>query len=267
MSEKTVVENSANLNSQNSLIEDLKNLGLKKGDVVLVHSSLSSIGWVCGGEISVIGALLKVIGQDGTLVMPAQTRENSDPKDWCRPAVPKEWHEKIRATMPAFDVINTPIKGLGSIAEVFRTYRGTKRSNHPVVSFTANGKQSTEIIKKHDLSSMFGMDSPLGKLYELHAKILFLGTDYDTCTALHLAEDLSNYSKLFVNGFAMIENGERVWKVVESIDYDSEDFEKIGLDFEKEHNVIIGKIGQSHSKIIDFKEIVDYGVQWINNNR
>ena len=52
-----------------ALARDLKALGVAEGDVLLVHSSLSSIGWVCGGEITVIQALLQVLGDTGTLVI------------------------------------------------------------------------------------------------------------------------------------------------------------------------------------------------------
>ena len=39
------------------IIKDLKDLGLKEGDTVIVHSSLSSLGYVEGGADTVIDAL------------------------------------------------------------------------------------------------------------------------------------------------------------------------------------------------------------------
>ena len=53
------------------LVEDLKNLGLEKGDTVIVHSSLKSMGQVDGGANTVIDAIIEVIGNDGTVLFPA----------------------------------------------------------------------------------------------------------------------------------------------------------------------------------------------------
>lgn len=49
----------------------LAELGLARGGIVLVHSSLSSFGHVAGGADCVIDALLNVLGPEGTLCMPA----------------------------------------------------------------------------------------------------------------------------------------------------------------------------------------------------
>ena len=51
-----------------SLQADFEALGIEKGMVLLVHSSLSAMGWVCGGPVAVIIALQEVLGETGTLV-------------------------------------------------------------------------------------------------------------------------------------------------------------------------------------------------------
>jgi aminoglycoside 3-N-acetyltransferase len=104
-----------------SLGRDLSTLGLSAGDTVLVHSSLRSLGWVCGGALAVVQALLDVLGPGGTLVVPAQTMGNSDPRHWSRPPVPESWWPVIREHLPAFDPAVTPTVGLGVIAEMVRT--------------------------------------------------------------------------------------------------------------------------------------------------
>ncbi len=58
----------------------LKEVGVKKGQAVMVHTSLSSLGYVCGGAQSVIEALLESVGEEGTIMMPTQSWKNLDPK-------------------------------------------------------------------------------------------------------------------------------------------------------------------------------------------
>lgn len=104
----------------------------------MVHSSLGKVGWTVGGPVTVIRALLDVLGTAGTLVMPAESPGVSDPSTWNDDRVKVEWHDTIRTHLPVFDPLTTPTT-LGAIPEAFRTFPGTLRSNHPLVSVCANG--------------------------------------------------------------------------------------------------------------------------------
>ena len=73
------------------------------GTVVLVHSSLSAMGWVCGGAVAAITALQGVLGSSGTLVMPAHSPGLSEPGKWQNPPVPESWWPVIRENLPAYD--------------------------------------------------------------------------------------------------------------------------------------------------------------------
>ena len=73
MKESEVIKNTQNGPvTVDSLVADFQKLGVKPGQTLLVHSSLSALGWVCGGAVAVILALEQVLGADGTLVMPAR---------------------------------------------------------------------------------------------------------------------------------------------------------------------------------------------------
>ena len=99
--------------TRDTLAGQLRELGVRRGEILLVHSSLKALGWVCGGPVAVVQALLDTLGPDGTLVVPTQTGDLSDPAVWSNPPVPEDWWETIRATMPAYDPLVTPSRGVG----------------------------------------------------------------------------------------------------------------------------------------------------------
>jgi len=268
LNELKVIEATENINTVTTIYNDLINLGVKNGDILLVHSSLSSIGWVCGATQAVVMALLQIIGGKGTLIMPAHSGSISDPKEWENPPVPMDWVQQIYENMPAFDALLTPTLGMGRIAELFRTLPKVYRSNHPQVSFSAWGKSAKHIVSNHKLTPGFGMESPLGKMYNLDAKVLLLGVGYDSCTCFHLSEALNEKMPKKRMGAAIIDNNEKIWKWFEDFNYDSDkDFEKIGEEFEKTNNVIIGKIGNAECKLFNMKIGVDFAKKWIQSNR
>lgn len=110
MSEADVIARTPFPRTRQSLAADLRRLGVASGMVLLVHSSLSSLGWVCGGPVAIIQALMDVLTPQGTLVMPAHTGDYSEPANWNHPPVPSSWVPVIRATMPAFDPRLTPTR-------------------------------------------------------------------------------------------------------------------------------------------------------------
>lgn len=100
VSEESAVDGSAAPVTADSLAADLRRLGVRPGQTVLVHSSLSSLGWVCAGAVAVVEALLTALGPDSTLVAPTHTGNLSDPSGWTNPRVPESWWDTIRAHMP-----------------------------------------------------------------------------------------------------------------------------------------------------------------------
>src|SRR3954451_5211693 len=113
--------------TRTSLGDDLRRLGVRPGAVLLVHTSVSALGWVCGGAQAVVEALLDALGPEGTLVVPTPTGGNPDPAGWGPPPVPESWWEPIREHMPPYDPRVTPARGLGAVVEVARTWPGARR--------------------------------------------------------------------------------------------------------------------------------------------
>ncbi len=179
MSESDAIDrNPQGPHTVDSLSRDLGRLGITAGMVVIVHSSLSSIGWVCGGGVGVVLALERVLGSEGTLVMPTHSGDLSDPATWENPPVPQSWWESIRDSMPAYDPFMTPTRGVGAIPEVFRRQSGVTRSMHPTYSFAAWGRESAYVTAGEKLDSAMDVDSPLGRLRELDGHVLLLGVGH-----------------------------------------------------------------------------------------
>lgn len=267
--EKAIVEQTKSPITISSLKKDFINIGIQKDDIVIVHSSMSKLGWVAGGPVAIIDALMETITENGIIAMPTMSTGNTDPKGWNYPAVPKEWWDIIRKEMPPYRPDITPVRGMGRISETFRKYPGVKRSMHPQCSIAAWGKKAHQIVEEHILEEMFGDRSPLGKLYQLNAKILLLGVNHENDTSLHYAEwkaKIPNHP-IAKYGAAILENGKKTWKRWEQIDYNSEDFERIGEDFEKSVKYKPKLIGQAESHLVMMREVVDFGVQWLLKNR
>lgn len=106
----------------------LRTVGIENGDVVLVHSSVSSFGYVESGADTVIDALLETVGNDGTIVMPTFT--------WG------SFHDKGKVL---FDLVRTPSE-TGKITEVFRRRKGVIRSTHICHSVAALGPHAQDVM-------------------------------------------------------------------------------------------------------------------------
>lgn len=254
---------------QSEIAEALRGVGLQSGDSVMVHTSLGKIGYVCGGAQAVIEALIETVGEGGTIMMPTQSWKNLDPETGVHwDADEADW-DRIRENWPAYNKAITPTNTMGAVAEMFRSWPGMVRSDHPARSVAAWGKHAQYLTLNHDLSDIFGDRSPIGKLYELDGKVLLIGVDYDKNTSIHLADVRAGYpgKHTCVEHSAVTENGKRVWKAYETLFVDGEDFIEIGAEFEAAHPVNTATIGGAKVRLMKQRELVDFAVEWIEKNR
>lgn len=253
-----------------SITSDLHALGVEAGQTVLVHSSLSALGWVCGGASAVVDALQRVVGEDGTVVMPTQSPGNRDPAHMEHPPVPESWYDTIRKQMPPYRPAVTPTRRMGAIAECFRNYPEVRRSAHPQHSFAAWGDDAAFVTEDHSLDYSFGEQSPLARIYDLNGDVLYLGTTHAKSTSLTLAEyradiDLGTETR----ASAVLVDGEREWVQWEDINFDDEDYLDCGAAFDREHPDAFktGNVGVGNAKLLDQRTLVDFGVEWFETNR
>lgn len=251
------------------IVDALRQIGIKSGQNIMVHTSMKSFGFVCGGPQIIIEALIEVVGEDGTIMMPTQTWKNMDPAYGVHWQEPKEWWNIIRDNWPAYDKDITPTNSMGAVAEMFRKWPGTLRSDHPVRSVAAWGKNAKYLVSNHDLSDIFGETSPIAKLYNLNGHVLLLGTDYDKNTSIHLADVRANYPSKHMeeNSCAVIKEGKRQWITYSTLYVDGEDFIDIGNEFEKSNKISKTKVGNADIRFMKQRDIVDFAVQWIEENR
>ncbi len=162
---------------QKDIEASLRASGIHSGDVLLVHSSLKSMGHVEGGAEAVIDACLEVLGSDGTLVMP--TLIQKDFADAYR-----TWH------------MDKP-SDVGLITETFRRRPGVLRSDQATHSVAASGALAGYLTRDHGRygkrigafgDTPFAVCSPWQKLYDLNAKVLLLGVNMSSNTCKHLTE-------------------------------------------------------------------------------
>jgi aminoglycoside 3-N-acetyltransferase len=151
-------------------IEDgLRRLGLARGDAVEVHSSLSSLGWVEGGAAAVVDALMGVVGEEGTLVMPAY------PLSKPLPLTEEEKARGILAKVRIFSQDYAGPTGMGEIADEFRGRPGTVLGSgiHRVCAWGRDAERHSQ---------------GLGYLLQVDGWVLLLGVDIHRCSSMHLAE-------------------------------------------------------------------------------
>ena len=179
----------ANVTSQD-IIRGLQRLGLASGHKVLVHSSLSSLGYVDGGADALIDAVLATVGQAGTMLVPTLTGS-----EMLSPDNP-----------PRFDPRQTPC-WTGRVPETFRHRPNAIRSLHPTHSVAAIGADALSLTQDH-LDSITPCDelSPYGKLaaYE-DGYVLFIGVGHESNTTLHHVEEIAGVDYHLQKSFARAE--------------------------------------------------------------
>ncbi|MDC2948275.1 AAC(3) family N-acetyltransferase [Streptomyces heilongjiangensis] len=154
----------------------------------MVHSSLGGTGT---GATAVRDVLLRALGPEGTLVVPAFTPENSDTSREYRRMVEgmtEQEKAEFRAGVLPFEQATTPCPSMGALAECVRSTPGAVRSAHPQTSFAGLGPRAAALLDGHDPHCHLGEDSPMARLYEADARILLLRVGFEVCSAFHLAE-------------------------------------------------------------------------------
>jgi aminoglycoside N3'-acetyltransferase len=163
--------------TKSDILKACEELGLKKTDTIIIHSSMKSFGYVEGGTTTVIEGFREYLSE-GTLCFPALRQ-----KDFGKAY--KDW-----------DINNTP-SDVGFLSESFRKYPGVLRSDQETHSVTAIGKDAEFITSGHRGGKpriclygdyAFSYTSPWQRICDLGGKVLFIGVQMKYNTMKHLVE-------------------------------------------------------------------------------
>lgn len=221
----------------------LLHLGVRRGGVLLVHTSLRQVGPIEGGPLGLIRCLRRVLGPDGTLVMPTMTDGET-----------------------VFDPRSTPTHGMGITAELFWRQDGVLRSTHPGGSFAAVGRHAERICAPQPLAPPHGAESPPGRVRDLGGQVILLGVSHSESTMMHVAESIANvpYSVAYP---CVVDVGGVVQRMmIPETDHCCRRFclmddwlRTRGLQRE-------GKVGNANARLADARDIVTTAVHYLEND-
>ncbi len=255
------------------LTRQLRDLGIARGDTLMTHVSLRSVGPLVGGASTLLAAILDAVGPDGNLMAFVSWRDSPYEETLGRDAPPPA----IAESWPAYNPSDAPsYPGFGAFNEVIRSHPGCRRSAHPDASMAAVGPDADWLVVPHALGSAYGPGSPIERFLAKRGKILSIGAGPDAITALHYAEAVAQIDgkRRVTYSMPLLHDGERTW--VTASDWDSNGIldeyalpegpdavERIARDYFAQVGVATGDIGAASSKLIDACDIVAFGVAWL----
>lgn len=252
------------------LMADLAGLGIAPGDCVLVHAGLRSIGLMIAGPDTLIAALRRCVGPDGTVMGYADWQ--GAPEAACDEEghILPEWREHVLPFDPAS---SRAIRDNGAFPEFLRTTPGALRSLSPGPSMVALGAKARWLIDPHPLDYGYGPGTPLARLVEAGGKVVMIGAPWETMTLLHHAEHLADIpGKRVVRwDVPFLENGQTVWRTVEEYDtgnpvvegLDDNYFDQVVHDFVASGGGQQGKVGAADALLVDAPAMTRFAVDWL----
>ena len=260
------------------LVGDLKALGVRPGDLLMVHASLRALGLarsqgVDDGAELLLAALTEAVGPTGTLLMILGTEYSLD---WVNQRPVAERAALLEGTEP-FRFADAPVlPEVGWVAEAFRRRLDTFVSGNPSGRFGAWGARAAEIVRDQPWNDYYGPGSPLEKLCVWGGRVLRLGARPETTTVLHYAEYLANIpDKRRTRWDYMLATpaGPRhVW--IECLDdaegiaeWEGEDYFAVILKrYLAEGRHRTGRVGAAPSELLDASDLVRFGSRWMEEN-
>lgn len=234
--------------TQASLLEDLRALGIGRGDVVMVHASMRAVGAPVEALLEALEAAVTPSGALLALICASP-------------------HQPFEDASPAWS-------DLGVLAEAARVRRGWRRNQHPVARFAAWGQGADALLQAPPRDDYYGPGSPLDRLRQRGGLVLRLGTDTNTTTLFHLAEYLAQVPQArrvthevevataqgsHVERFTCLDDSHGVadWS-------GGEDYFPALLQAALDRGAArTGPVGRAHAELLDAREALEAAVGWL----
>ncbi len=229
--------------SKDQLIQQILDLGVQPGGILVVHTSFSKVKPVENGPLGLIEALQTALTPAGTLVMPSMSWEDDD----------------------IFDDNTTPCPEMGIVSDTFWRLPGVLRSDN-AHAFAAIGPLAARIVAHHPIDAPHGLDSPVGRVYELGGRILLLGVDHDSNTTIHLAESLAGVRYRRKKYLTILKNGKPSQLHYEEIDHCCQNFNLVDGWLDEKGLQRKGKIGHADARLIRSQDVVETVMQRLREN-
>jgi aminoglycoside N3'-acetyltransferase len=238
------------------LLVALQELGVNKGDVLLIRAGLRSVGQLEGGASTFIEALLEAVGEDGTIFSLAFTSGSAFIK---KPRAEDAFHIKKKSYAGALP--NEMLKNKNSF-----------RSHHPMCSYVAIGKYAEYLTENHNHES--GAYEPVRKIIELGGKCVLVGCVKDSpgFTTTHLVE--ADLGLLRLNIFPKLrsiyyktDSGEVALFKRRDPGLCSKSFYKFYAHYVAEGVLKTGCVGNAYSIIADAAEVYRIDRSILSNNK
>lgn len=229
--------------STDTLVRQLLELGVTPGGILLVHTSFSKVKPVDGGPKGLIRALQTALGPEGTLVMPSMSYDDDHP----------------------FDKRLSPCPEMGVVADTFWRLPNVLRSdnNH---AFAAAGPLAETITAPHPIDVPHGLNSPVGRVYELGGQILLLGVGHDADTTIHLSENLAGVRYRRDKYVTVLRDGSPIRFDYREIDHCCQNFVLVDGWLEAQGLQQHGKVGHAEARLMDSGDIVPFVTEHLRGN-
>jgi aminoglycoside 3-N-acetyltransferase len=242
--------------------KDLRQLGIGRGDTVLLHSSIINLDWRSAGGMeklvqNIYDDFLNVIGDEGTLIVPTFSFDftNNSPNGY--------WS------------LDSSESDMGVLTEYVRQKDESERTVHPFYSFCIVGNNSEEIGRIHSVDT-FSREYVFGYLHENNYKIMILGTDYNNAmTFFHYVEqdnglDINYRYKKKFRGLMSIRGKEikaSYYMMVRNLDMGVKtNVNPMGSKLEENGTIETGQVGGGIARVGKAKNIYDETTRLMKKN-
>ncbi len=231
------------MRNRSEVTEQLLALGVEPGGVLVVHTAFSRVAPVEGGPRGLIEALRTALGPAGTLVMPSMSDDDEHP----------------------FNPGETPCAGMGVVADTFWRMPGVLRSDSPH-AFAASGPRAAEITAAHPPDVPHGLDSPIGRVWDLDGQVLLLGVGHDANTTVHLAENMASVRYRIPKYLTILRDGQPARLHYSEIDHCCENFNLLDSWLEPREHQRRGVVGQAQARLARSRDVVAAALPHLREN-